>query len=105
MSDELTAWLRDQVDKDEWCAGSAHYFPCAQQVWHGAGPQRPSCDCGLPQRMLAEVGAKRRVLDLLDVTEDREMPAEAWILAKQIRAAMLPPYADREGYDAAWTVD
>jgi hypothetical protein len=58
-----------------------------------------------PARVLAEVEAKRRVIELLDVSQDPAMPAEAWILVTRIAEAMACAWADHPDSDPAWLTD
>jgi hypothetical protein len=59
--DELIAWLRHQLDKDERDAPDIHERNCAVDQYKGFYDE---CDCGWPKRVLAEIEAKRRILDL-----------------------------------------
>ncbi len=58
--------------------------------------------CHDPARVLAEIDAKRRIIDALDVTEDRQIPAEAWLVGNEIKKAIALPYAGHPDYREEW---
>jgi hypothetical protein len=116
MTSDLITWLRAQLDDDERVARTAldrHPAP-----WVGAFKQVTSEPNGGviapvastetrqashhiarwdPARVLAEVDAKRRVLDLRDSEYDEHRAA----LNGAVRLLALP-YADRDGYREEW---
>ena len=110
MTDDLVAWLRTQLDIDEasdWphrptCQGRR---PMPLPDGHPfAGPM--SCNCDAATRWIADIEAKRRILDLttLDTAEDGGPLflggyGEAyWDVARLLAL----PYADRPGYRPEW---
>ena len=52
--------------------------------------------------MLAEVDAKRRILELYDVSTDRQLDPAGWELMKHAIRALALSYADRPGYRPEW---
>jgi hypothetical protein len=126
MSEDLVTWLRAQIDEDEQtevhasdCSSIPEYDP---DTYDGLGPQE--CDCGWPARVLAEVEAKRRILDLharswkrqprFDATgvrllDDCDVECEVcgWASADPTSACetvrlLALPYAGREGWREEW---
>lgn len=112
--DDLIAWLRVQLDEDErvarrvgglrWRAldgsgelvasdgRSAEVF--GEIHWEGVGQHIARWD---PARVLAEVEAKRRIVDEAIELQEREgRYAEAFLVALAV------PYADRPGYREDW---
>lgn len=95
--DDLVTWLRSRLDEDERVAQAAE-----GSCWHVE-----YCDDGMagfhdhhdPARVLAEVKAKRAIVDWIDgeLADDaaQQMP---WELACHLAAV----YADREGYRDEW---
>ncbi|MEU7170337.1 DUF6221 family protein [Micromonospora tulbaghiae] len=101
--DDLTAWLRQQLDDDEQVAISAsharHFYDCLgdcfdhHERWDDA-------------RVLAEVDAKRRVIAVCEAdlgqrgtgAVDGEVDRPTW----DVLAALALPYADRPGYRDEW---
>jgi len=62
----LIEWLREQLDADERVRWEFHHLDCVATAEANANeiPDRRDCDCGYPARVLAEVKAKRAILDL-----------------------------------------
>jgi hypothetical protein len=86
------AWLREQIDKDE----QAWQMVAARDVvelLHGE-PLAP--------RMLAEVAAKRAILeectDTFELNSGETVNSESVWLAESIVKAMAQPYAGRPGW-------
>lgn len=114
--DELITWLRAQLDDDERAARAATVLPGGAAEWftgaegsvlaadpsqlHVRGAVLSLDDIGVhiarwdPARVLAEVEAKRRILDDF-----------SWE-AGQVRAIQLlaQPYAGRDGWREEWRV-
>jgi len=98
---DLVAWLREQIDEDEW----AWQMVAARDVvemLHGE-PLAP--------RMLAEVAAKRAILDGCEETlagEDSWDPmieggsGEEFVLAKFVIRQLAQPFAGRPGWREEW---
>lgn len=100
---ELTVWLRAQLDEDERVAGAARetrglvWFEGDSQVEvDAAGAYREQFP---PDRALREVEAKRLRLAEVerDLADDPTDETAAWLL----RVEALP-YADRPGFDESW---
>jgi len=99
---ELVAWLREQLDDDERAAASLI----------GLGGLAPSDPLLLqteylarwtPKRALAEVDAKRRMLDWCDRME--LVDGFGGLMARDarmFRRLLALPYADRAGYREEW---
>jgi hypothetical protein len=129
--DDLIAWLRVQLDEDERVARAAIADNDGESSWAitQPGPDEPSwrkpqllwlnvmdsCDPesmppGMaehiarwdPARVLAEVEAKRQVLELYEVSKDATLSADAWIVMGYAIKAVALAYADRPGYLPEW---
>jgi hypothetical protein len=131
MMDDLVAWLRAQLDDDDRVARATssgawsvdphiHYLEAEDVYWDVDGEsggwvahvgQRSDAEHGArwdPARVLAEVDAKRRIIDLSDKVRawtDASAGATAGyaaaLLADTLRLLALP-YADRPGYRPEW---
>jgi hypothetical protein len=130
MSDDLITWLRDQLDDDERvarAADSGRWLPedkgitfeyYADDFPDGEAQARLVADTRAnqwhiaswdPARVLAEVDAKRRILDEYEKAFDRrrrhrEDLASAGALLEMVSVVKLLalPYADRPGYREEW---
>ncbi|WP_422744313.1 DUF6221 family protein [Micromonospora sp. WMMD754] len=100
--DDLVTWMRQQLDDDERAARA--WLP----LGNPAAADREHIARHDPARVLAEVDAKRRVIDVLRGFE----PNDEWSTqpdmglrqnnaAGALRALALP-YADRPGYRDEW---
>lgn len=58
--------------------------------------------CWDPARAIAEIDAKRRVLELYEVSASRQINPDGWELMKHAVRALALPYADRPGYREEW---
>ena len=106
MSD-LVTWLRQELDADEQLAVDVHTAGCAaaQISYRISG----ACECGMPAWVVAEVAAKRAILDayteaaeFYDAPANRHHPAgEVHGLWTALRWLALP-YASNPGYDESW---
>lgn len=97
---DLVAFLRARLDEDATSAVYVHYDACASHPSETTGDSDP-CDCGMPARVLAEVEAKRRIIDLVtDAEFDPDDPADRArrtdLLA--VLGLLLHPYADHPDY-------
>ncbi|WP_346536961.1 DUF6221 family protein [Micromonospora sp. DPT] len=97
MSDDLVTWLRAQLDIDEKWARDT-----------GGPLYGEPHDVGTPghhARVLAEVDAKRRIIDKYELWSDEKFPDSnggyASALADVLSMLALP-YADRPGYRDEW---
>jgi hypothetical protein len=88
--DDLVTWLRAQLDDDE-----REWLPLV------VGPTQTGNPVG--RRMLAEVDADRRILDLYEQTEFGDF-ARRTALEEVIRVRALPR-AERPGYRDEWAPD
>jgi hypothetical protein len=61
VSEDLVAYLRARLDEEAYLAPRHHYAPCAWLDW--LDDRARSCDCGYPARVLADIEAKRRIVD------------------------------------------
>lgn len=104
--DELIAFVRQQVDEDERVASA-----CPDKDWPqiGNGAGAVHITRWDPARVLAEVGAKRRILDARDGADkqfrrDRNksgFAAEADTFDYVVRT-LAQPYAGRPGWREVW---
>ncbi|WP_199562112.1 DUF6221 family protein [Micromonospora deserti] len=129
MTDELVTWLRAQLDDDERIAREAGYRAIAwpaNGTWHlegvehyVVGEEEAFCHPHNvehiarhdPARVLAEVDAKRRILDFLSVAQidvsrpgqpPEFVPGEAPPIAHPVLRLLALPYAGRPGYRDEW---
>lgn len=103
---DLIEFLRARLDEDEADANQ----PPSDHAMHGADPvgtvNRECPDCRTPyakKRMLAEVEAKRRIIELAQAgcTGDGEYQTCAEWPEHLLRCLALP-YADHEDYVPEW---
>lgn len=126
MTDDLVSWLRTQLDEDErearatlgsagegrwrWergdsANGQAGLIFDANGAWVGSNTAEPEARFIVrhdPASVLADIAAKRAILDLLAITEERTMPTESWIVAKQVLRLLASAYSTRPGYREEW---
>lgn len=121
---DLAVWLREQLDADERVAreassdlrawevrgldvyvvdGPPSLPPVARYAFGEVGNHIARWD---PARVLAEVKAKRRIIDLYETQSTRQYENameedRAWVLESAVRALTLP-YADCPGYQPEW---
>lgn len=115
MSDELTQWLRTQLDTDAIKLTD----PYQAASWHNRGcesvpdilyPDREpgACDCGVPEQVLRDIDAKRRLLAEYIESEQSLAPLADMTDVGRVEglrvavAHMALPYADRSGYREQW---
>ena len=128
MTDELVTWLRAQLADDEQRAGFIHHVNCGNLIAQSYELPDP-CDCREPARVLAEVQAKRRIIDLHDL-QVQEHPARfdslsgerigpeyevtcgvcGWASMDPTSACetlrlLTLPHAHRDGFQAEWAPD
>lgn len=53
---------------------------------------------------LADIAAKRELLDAFDLSQSREIRCDAWLLLKPCIYAMAAIWADHPDFDPSWTV-
>lgn len=94
--DDLTTWLRAQLDADEFLFRHWPGDPTTMTGYDGRGGATAFWS---PQLALAEVGAKRQRLDWItgQLADDPADETAQWLL--QIDAL---PHADRDGYREEW---
>lgn len=109
----VVTWLRAQLDEDERVAravaGSGRWVKYSEGGDGAAIETEPGGDPGAPARVLAEVEAKRRILELYEWAVARQAldPGDRLHLgeravAEQVLWHLAEPYADRPGYDESW---
>lgn len=105
--DELVAWLREQLDDDQEMASKAveyRRFPTYGELDRSLTPRvRGHIARWEPARVLAEVEAKRRIIDrcLEGIAED-EWVRNLSPLAEGVILHLAQPYADRPGFKDEW---
>lgn len=99
---DLAAWLFAQYAADEQRAGDLHDVRCAVNEY-----DPKDCDCGYPRFVLADLAAKRRIMEMHRGAH--ECPSEesscGWCVDSdecETMQAHALPYAGRDGYDPAW---
>lgn len=105
MSDDMVAWLRAQLDDDERvireAAAPTEYF---YADGHGAAVNRwfERWSPDNPDGMLAEIEAKRRILDRLIGEHGLFRTDIASGTAKPVIQLLAQPYAGRPGWREEW---
>jgi hypothetical protein len=123
--DDLIAFLRAQLDEDERVAREAGqdrpdwkfdhafdgHYPYSRELGISAGttqapgyvdpPQAEHIARWDPARVLAEVEAKRRILDDYE-REDLTLSPEHWSTLEDVIRALAQPYAGRPGWREEW---
>lgn len=118
--DDLTEWLKQQLDDEaEHARALADLFP-AGATWSSRGIDVAGVACAEtgshaahiarwdPDRVLAEVDAKRRILDERDAADqhakedfDRVLEGYADAMDRCVKLLALP-YAGRDGWREEW---
>jgi hypothetical protein len=107
VTDDLVTWLRAQLDEVQRMAGEAppdEWDDPYGEFRSRGGPLFDHVLWHSPAQVLAEVEAKRRILDLIREPDDPNDDEQVWYqcaLADVARLLALP-YADRPGYRAEW---
>jgi len=91
MTDDLMTWLRAALDEDEQDARRRDFHTGMCLTFLDPGGD---CTCDYSARVLAEVEAKRRILDLYEELYEPGLYEAVALLAL--------PCADRPGYQEAW---
>ena len=104
----LVEFLSARLDEDEAAAQEVHLVACEI---HPQGMEDTWCTCPIPARVLAEVEAKRRIVEehsdtKEDVHEcqgyiDDRRSVAIWEHCPTLRLLALP-YADHPDYDEEW---
>ena len=119
---DLVAWLRQQLDDDEEVASDAAGLSASRSRWmrdaiscvvdatdnglivYGEGTPTPEQAEHIarhdPARVLAEVDAKRRILDAYKQTEFGDLARHSAL--EEALALLALPYAGRPGYREEW---
>lgn len=129
---DLIEWLRAQMDEDEreWASGpgvipDVHDRDCGAARYIEGEFLPDECDCGWPERIMAEVRAKRAILDLHLPKENRHYASEGRFYVDtccetcgteinrstmemdgdwpcETLLAIAQPYAGRPGWQPEW---
>lgn len=113
---DLIIWLRAQLDEDERIAQSLDDYDEYGNDLAVGGCMGYPCERYLAigkLRVLAEVDAKRRILDRWEALEAELMywrsigdedaaPVATAYAFEQVASLLALPYADRPGYEEAW---
>ena len=102
--DDLVTWLRAQLDEDERIANRVEPNQAPNQlramVTRDGSPPFLVVES---DRVLAEVDAKRRLLDWLERRDDWAADNNIWTWDSTEALSLLAlPYADRAGYREEW---
>lgn len=113
MTTALVAFLRDRLVDVERNADDVHDITVCDTVSRFGGLTGP-CDCGWPAFVLADVAAKRRIID---ICQDAADEASGLVAADEIGARLTTeffgiavlrhlaqPYATHPDFDPAWSV-
>lgn len=114
--DDLVTWLRAQLDEDERDARHQQAFDAQMERLRGdrvdtvvIPPLTQLGSLGDPDRVLAEVDAKRRILDwLAEVDAYMDRDDMSWhrlggaVDVDQAVRMLALPYADRHGWREEW---
>lgn len=111
MTADLVAFLRARLDEDERGADDVHdTYRCASV---GSDPSTPfRCDCPWPARVLAEVAAKRAILELHEGSHECSVYDHrgavdncAWVIdggCSTVRL-LMQPYAGHPHFHPSWS--
>lgn len=108
MSDvtDLVEWLRAQLDDDE---GAINLWADADVFYDTSGDTGDYAQRFDADRMLAEVDAKRRIIDecaywhdKVEAGEHYPALADRFEVALSVLRLLALPYAEREGYRPEW---
>jgi hypothetical protein len=123
MTEPRIAWLLAQVDADERIALAAiaddggqdrGFEDATENLTSGRfhvprfapAAAKMITTYAVPRRVLAEVDAKRRILDEYErYASERRRAMGGWDTSREISpvlSALALPYADRDGYDEHW---
>jgi Family of unknown function (DUF6221) len=113
----LVEFSRARLDEAERASGEVHRQGCRSLV-----EDRP-CDCGYPVYVLADIAAKRRILDLHALQNDERGRAQCAYCARLCHSnsglwcgepdapypcetvrILVAPFATHPDYDPAWSV-
>jgi hypothetical protein len=110
--DELVAFVRRCLDDDEYTADEWHRNDCRLISW---GVAQGWCDCEAKKRVLAEVKAKRQVLEAMEdqarehlntICNDPEAEGRyvqrAEFYRQEVARLLAQPYAGQDGWREEW---
>jgi hypothetical protein len=89
---DLVDFVRARLDDEENRAVTTHDTSCGMIRYDG------TCDCGMPSRALANVDAKRRIID---ACRRHESPDTFDLIDDTLRLLALP-YASHPDYQEEW---
>jgi hypothetical protein len=98
---DLMAFLKARLDADQAEADRIHDIFC--DIHRGFAGERGDCDCGEPARVLAEVAALRRIVELHDTIPEEEYCA--WCDERkpcQTLRLLATIWADHPDYREEW---
>jgi hypothetical protein len=112
---DLVSWLKDALDEDER-TDAPHTDHCSAKSGDGHDFRPDLCDCGWAARVLAEVTAKRAILDLHSPAGITSDPPYKWACSVCHRRdgwwageypcttvrLLVAPFAARAGFDPSW---
>ena len=99
--DDLATWLRACLDDDERVARAAERFWHGVRVESATMAEEDHVRRWDPARVLAEIDAKRRILDWVDEVSISRAVTWSFDPSRPLRLLALP-YADRDGYQQSW---
>lgn len=104
--DDLITLLRAQLDEDDdaqrepYCSDGWHANHCAL---HNDVYPREDCDCGVPARQLADVAAKRQIIDRCERAFRDHFDQFAEVeLAEEVLKTLALPSAGHPDYREEW---
>jgi hypothetical protein len=112
----LVEFLRACLDEDERDAQDIHDRPCDAILYINGESFFGPCDCGWPAKILADITAKRAVLDYCGTRPEHGRCGycshgtpghESWCeeqWSEDIPRRLAQPYAGRPGWDGAWLI-
>jgi hypothetical protein len=102
---DLIEFLHARCTEAETDAVNIHYAsPDVRECSYVTAVGHDNCTCGVPTRLLAEVDAKRRIIDLIVLNADsqplyRDSGAEVWEDALRLLAL---PFAGHPHFREEW---
>lgn len=99
----LTEFLLARIVEDEADRHGIHDVAiCSSLEW--GGMTNLTCDCGWPERVLAECEAKRRIVEAHRAWDENEWQSPPYFSAPmdEVLALLALPYADHPDYREEW---
>jgi hypothetical protein len=98
---DIVGYLRARFAEAELRVADAHLTGCPR----GADPAA-DCGCRLPERLAAELDARRELLDeLVDWLESDLSSRRERDRTKRAMMLLAQPWADREDFDPYWRLE